>query len=88
MAIFMLLIHAFRIQLRSKFAKFVFVFCSRRNGDLIQLSITERILWNYYTFSLINIDVWFMLSRYIMNDYDTRRVAVFTVKKCLMEIED
>lgn len=44
MAIFMLLIHEFRIQLRSKFAKFVFVFCSRGNDDLIQLSIRERVL--------------------------------------------
>lgn len=88
MAIFMLLIHEFRIQLRSKFAKFVFVFCSRKNDDLIQLSIRERVLWNYYTFDLINIDVWFTLSRYIANDHDTRRVAVFTVKKSLMEIED
>lgn len=88
MAIFMFLIHEFRMQLRSKFAKFLFVFRSRGNDDLIQLSIRERLLWNCYTFDLIYIDVWFTLSRHIANDYDTRRVAVFTVKKCLMEIED
>lgn len=44
MAVFMLLIHEFQIQLRSKFDKFVFVFCSRGNDDLIQLSIRERVL--------------------------------------------
>lgn len=44
MAIFMFLIHEFRMHLRSKFAKFLFVFRSRGNDDLIQLSIRERVL--------------------------------------------